>query len=43
MVDTTDDNVKEKLIDIFKAAESNNDNKYSIEIKFDEDSLKYKK
>ena len=43
MVDTTDDNVQEKLIDIFKAAESNNDNKYSIEIKFDEDSLKYKK
>lgn len=38
-----DDTVKEKLIDIFKAAESNNQNKFSVEIKFDENSLKYRK
>lgn len=43
MTDTNDDNVQEKLIDIFKTTESNNDNKYPIEIKFDEDSLKYRK
>ncbi len=38
-----DDTVEEKLKDIFKAAESNNYNKYPIEIKFDEDSLEYRK
>jgi len=43
LTDTDDDNVQENLKDIFKAAESNNENKYSIEIKFDEDSLKYRK
>lgn len=43
MTDTNDDNVEEKLKDIFKASESNNDNKYAIEIHFDEKSLKYKK
>lgn len=44
MVDVTDDNVEEKLLDIFRAAESNDVNKdYPIEIKFDEDSLEYRK
>ena len=43
LTDVDDDTVNEKLIDIFKATESNNENKYPIEIKFDEDSLKYKK
>ena len=41
MTNTDDDNVQNKLIDIFKAAESNDANKYSIEIRFDENSLKY--
>lgn len=43
MTNTNDDNVKEKLIDIFKAAESNDANEFAIEIKFDENSLKYRK
>ena len=43
MIGVTDDNVKEKLVDIFKAAESNNNNKYPIEIIFKEDSLEYRK
>ena len=44
LVDVTDDNVEEKLKDIFRAAESNDANKdYPIEIKFDEDSLEYRK
>lgn len=44
MVDVTDDTVKEKLVEIFKAAESNDSNdQYPIEIKFDEDSLEYRK
>ncbi len=43
LTDTTDENVQEKLIDIFKAAESNNYNKYPIEISFDQDSLEYRK
>lgn len=43
LTDVDDDTVEQELIDIFKAAESNNHNKYPIEIKFDEDSLKYRK
>ncbi len=43
MVDVTDDNVKEKLIDIFRSAESSKINEYPIEIQFDEDSLEYRK
>lgn len=43
LTDTNDDNAKEKLIDIFKSAESNDANKYPIDIKFDEESLKYRK
>ena len=43
MTNTDDDNVQEKLIEIFKASESNDANKYAIEIKFDENSLKYRK
>lgn len=43
MIGVTDDNVKEKLVDIFKATESNNNNKYPIEIIFKEDSLEYRK
>ena len=43
MVDVTDDNVEEKLIVVFKAAESSKANEYPIEIMFDEDSLEYRK
>lgn len=43
LTDVDDDTVKEKLIDIFKSAESNNQNNFSVEIKFDENSLKYRK
>lgn len=43
LTDTNDDNAKEKLIDIFNSAQSNDANKYPIEIKFDEESLKYRK
>lgn len=43
MVDVTDDNVEEKLIDIFRSAESSKINEYPIEIQFDEDSLEYRK
>jgi len=43
MIDVTEENVQEKLIDIFKASESNNENEYPIEIQFDEDSLEYRK
>ena len=44
MIDVTDDTVEEKLKDIFRTAESNDANKdYPIEIKFDEDSLKFRK
>ena len=43
MVDVDDDNVEEKLIDVFKAAESSKTNEYPIEIMFDEDSLEYRK
>ena len=43
MVDVNDDNVEEQLIKIFKAAESNDANKYPIEIIFDKDSLEYRK
>ena len=44
MIDVTDDTVEEKLKDIFRTAESNDANKdYPIEIKFDEDSLEFRK
>ena len=43
MVDVDDDDVKEQLIKIFKAAESNDANEFPIEIVFDEDSLEYRK
>ena len=43
MVDVTDDDVEQKLIDIFKAAESSKENEYPIEIIFDSDSLEYRK
>ena len=44
MIDVTDDTVEEKLKDIFRASESNDANKdYPIEIKFDEDSLEFRK
>lgn len=43
MVDVTDDNVEEHLIKIFKAAESNDENEYPIEIVFDEKNLEYRK
>lgn len=40
---TSDNNVKENLINILKAAESNNDNEWPIEIQFNEDSLEFRK
>jgi hypothetical protein len=43
MVDVTDDDVEQKLIDIFKAAESSKANEYPIEIQFDEYKLEYRK
>ena len=43
MVDVDDGNVEEKLIDIFRVAESSKENEYPIEIQFDEDSLEYRK
>lgn len=43
MVDVDDDNVEEKLIGIFRVAESSKENEYPIEIQFDEDSLEYRK
>lgn len=44
MIDVDDDTVEEKLIDIFRAAESNNENdQYPIEIIFDADNLKFRK
>lgn len=43
MVDIVDDEVEDQLIKIFKATESNDANEYPIEIKFDEDSLEYRK
>lgn len=41
MENVTDDDVKDKLIDIFKSPESNNANKWPLEIKFNEDSLEF--
>ena len=43
LVDATDDNVKELLLKIFKASESNDANEYPIEITFDENSLEFRK
>ena len=43
MIDVTDDNAEEKLVDIFRAADSSKENEYPIEIQFDEDSLEYRK
>ena len=43
MVDVDDNNVEEKLIDLFRSTESPKVNEYPIEIQFDEDALKYRK
>ena len=43
LTEVDDDTAEDKLVDIFTAAESNNENEYPIEIKFDKDSLKYRK
>lgn len=43
LIDVTDENVKENLVKIFKAAESNDANDWPITIKFDESLLKYQK
>ena len=43
MVDVDDNNVEEKLIDLFRAAESSKINEYPIEIQFDDSALKYRK
>ena len=40
---TSDNNVKENLINILKSAESNNDNEWPLEIQFNEDNLEYRK
>ena len=43
MVGVDDDNVREKLIDVFKSCESSKENEWPIEIVFDEDSLEFRK
>lgn len=43
MDNVTDDDVKDKLIDIFKSSESNNANNWPLEIIFNEDSLEFRK
>lgn len=43
LVDVEEDEVDEKLKDIFRASESNDANDYPIEIKFNEDNIKYRK
>lgn len=43
LTDVDDNTVAEKLKKIFNATSSNADNTYPIEIKFDENSLKYRK
>lgn len=43
MVNVDDDNVREKLIDVFKSCESSKENEWPIEIVFDEDSLEFRK
>jgi hypothetical protein len=43
MVDVDDNNVDEKLKDVFRATQSSKENEYPIEIQFDEDSLEYRK
>ena len=43
LTEVDDDTAEDKLVDIFTAAESNTENEYPIEIKFDKDSLKYRK
>ena len=43
MIDVTDDTVEDKLKEIFRTAESNEENEYPIEIQFDEDNLEYRK
>ena len=41
LVDVKEDEVDEKIKNIFKATESNDANDYPIEIKFNEDNIKY--
>ena len=43
LVDVKEDEIDEKLKDIFRASESNDANDYPIEIKFDEDNIEYRK
>lgn len=43
MENVTDDDVKDKLIDIFKTSESNDANKWPLEIIFNEDTLEFRK
>ena len=43
LIDIEEDEVDEKIKDIFRASESNDENEYPIEIKFDEDNIKYRK
>jgi len=43
LVDVKEDEIDEKIKDIFRASESNDANEYPIEIKFDEDNIKYRK
>lgn len=43
MVGVNDDDVEQKLKDIFLVTNSSKENEYPIEIQFDEDSLKFRK
>lgn len=43
LVGVDDDTVKDKLVDIFRAAESNKLNEWPIEIMFDEENIQYRK
>ena len=43
LIDIEEDEVDERLKKVFRAAESNDENEYPIEIKFDEDNIKYRK
>lgn len=43
MENVTDDDVKEHLISVFKAAESNDANEWPLEITFNEDTLEFRK
>lgn len=43
LIDIEEDEVDERLKKVFRASESNDENEYPIEIKFDEDNIEYRK